>query len=92
VDWDRDFFPYLASVTWTSAGLVMLVQSRDQQGSMVLRVDVGDGPTRGATSVLTHDYDDAWVELVPGTPALLADGRLVHAADREGARRLTIDD
>ncbi len=92
VDWDRDFFPYLASVTWTSAGLVMLVQSRDQQGSMVLRVDVGDGPSRGTTTVLAHDYDDAWVELVPGTPALLADGRLVHAADRDGARRLTIDD
>ncbi len=92
VDWDRDFFPYLASVTWTAAGLVMLVQSRDQQGSMVLRVDVGDGSTRGATTVLAHDFDDAWVELVPGTPALLANGRLVHAADRDGTRRLTIDD
>ncbi|HYN32634.1 MAG TPA: prolyl oligopeptidase family serine peptidase [Ilumatobacteraceae bacterium] len=92
VDWDRDFFPYLSSVTWTAAGLVMLVQSRDQQGSMVLRVDIGDGSTRGATTVLAHDYDDAWVELVPGTPALLADGRVVHAADRDGTRRLTIDD
>ena len=91
VDWDRDFFPYLASVTWTAAGLVMLVQARDQQGSMVLRVDIGDGSTRGATTVLAHDYDDAWVELIPGTPALLADGRVVHAADRDGARRLTID-
>ena len=91
VDWDREFFPYVASVGWTAAGLVMLVQSRDQQGSMVLRVDVGDGPTRGATTVVAHDDDDAWVELVPGTPALLADGRVVHAADRDGARRLTID-
>jgi dipeptidyl-peptidase-4 len=92
VDWDRNIFPYLASVTWTAAGLVMLVQSRDQQRSMVLRADVGDGPTRGATTVLAHDDDDAWVELVPGTPALLADGRVVHTADRDGARRLTIDD
>jgi dipeptidyl-peptidase 4 len=91
VEWDRDFFPYLAAVNWTAAGLILLVQSRDQQGSMVLRVDVGDGATRGETTVLSHDYDDAWVELVPGTPALLADGRLVHAADRDGTRRLTLD-
>ena len=91
VDWDRDFFPYLAAASWNAAGLILLVQSRDQQGSMVLRVDVGDGATRGETTVLTHDYDDAWVELVPGTPALLADGRLVHAADRDGTRRLTLD-
>jgi len=91
VDWDRDFFPYLASVQWTEAGLLMHVQSRDQQGSMVLRVDVSDGPGRGESAVLSHDYDDAWVELVAGTPALLPDGRVVHAADRDGARRLTID-
>jgi dipeptidyl-peptidase 4 len=92
VDWDRDFFPYVASVAWSDAGLVMLVQSRDQQGSMVLRVDVGTGATRGGTTVLSHDYDDSWVELVPGAPALLADGRLVHVTDRDGARRLTVDD
>jgi dipeptidyl-peptidase 4 len=91
VDWDREFFPYLASVDWSDGGLLLLVQSRDQQGSMVLRVDTGDGPTRGETTVLAHDFDDAWIELVAGTPRLLADGRLVHAADRDGSRRLTID-
>ncbi|MGB0114426.1 MAG: prolyl oligopeptidase family serine peptidase, partial [Ilumatobacteraceae bacterium] len=91
VDWDDDFFPYVASVDWTDAGLVMLVQARDQQGSMTLRVDTSDSSTRGETTVLSHDYDDAWVELVPGTPALLTDGRTVTAADRDGARRLMID-
>jgi len=91
VEWDREFFPYLAAVQWTDAGLIMLVQSRDQQGSMVLRVDTSERATRGETTVVAHDYDDAWIELVPGTPALLTDGRLVHAADRDGARRLTID-
>jgi dipeptidyl-peptidase 4 len=91
VDWDRDFFPYLAAVDWTEAGLTLLVQSRDQQGTMVLEVDTTEGPTRGETTVLSHDYDDAWVELVPGTPARLADGRLVTAADRDGARRLLVD-
>jgi dipeptidyl-peptidase 4 len=88
VEWDREFFPYLAAVDWSDGGLVALVQSRDQQGSMVLRVDT----TTGESTVLSHDYDDAWVELVPGTPALLSDGRLVTAADREGTRRLMVDD
>ena len=92
VDWDRDFFPYLAAVDWTDAGLILLVQARDQQGTMVLDVDTSDGPTRGETTVLSHDYDDAWVELVPGVPARLADGCLVTTADREGARRLLVGD
>ena len=91
VEWDRDFFPYLAAVDWTAQGLILLVQSRDQQGTMVLRVDTSDGATRGDTAVLSHDFDDAWVELVPGTPALLSDGRLVTTADRDGVRRLLID-
>jgi dipeptidyl-peptidase-4 len=42
--------------------------------------------------VLSHDYDDAWIELVPGTPTRLADGRLVMTADRDGARRLLVAD
>ena len=92
VEWDREFFPYLAAVDWSEAGLVVQVQSRDQQGTMTLRVDTSDGPTRGETSVLCHDYDDAWVELVPGTPALLSDGRPVTAADRDGVRRLVVAD
>lgn len=86
VDWDSEFFPYIASVSWTAAGLVMLVQSRDQRGTMTLEVD----EITGETEVLAHDYDDAWVELVPGTPCLLDDGTLVGAADRDGARRLMI--
>jgi dipeptidyl-peptidase-4 len=92
VEWDRDFFPYLAAVDWTDAGLTLLVQSRDQQGTMVLQVDTTEAPTRGETTVLSHDYDDAWVELVPGSPSRLADGRLVTAADRDGVRRLVIGD
>ena len=92
IDWDRDFFPYLAAVDWADAGLTLLVQSRDQQGSMVLQVDTTEGPTRGETTVLWHDYDDAWVELVPGTPTRLSDGRVVATADRDGVRRLLIGD
>jgi dipeptidyl-peptidase-4 len=88
VDWDHEFFPYIASVEWTRAGLIMAVQARDQRGTMTLKVD----EITGETDVLAHDYDDAWVELVPGVPRLLPDGTLVSAADRDGARRLMIDD
>ncbi len=87
VDWDREFFPYIASVEWTQAGLVMLVQARDQRGTMTLLVD----EITGESTVLAHDYDDAWVELVPGTPRLLPDGTLLTTADRDGARRLMVD-
>ncbi len=86
VDWDQEFFPYIASVNWTTAGLIMHVQSRDQRGTMTLQVN----EITGETEVLDHDYDDAWVELVPGTPRLLNDGTLVAAADRDGARRLLV--
>jgi dipeptidyl-peptidase-4 len=88
VDWDQEFFPYIASVEWTRAGLIMAVQARDQRGTMTLKVD----EITGETEVLAHDYDDAWVELVPGVPRLLPDGTLVSAADRDGTRRLMIDD
>ncbi|MFT7502367.1 MAG: dipeptidyl-peptidase-4, partial [Gammaproteobacteria bacterium] len=87
VDWDHEFFPYIASVEWTRAGLIMAVQARDQRGTMTLKVD----QITGETEVLAHDYDDAWVELVPGVPRLLPDGTLVSAADRDGARRLMVD-
>ncbi|NND75491.1 MAG: S9 family peptidase [Ilumatobacter sp.] len=88
VEWDHEFFPYIASVDWTPRGLLMLVQSRDQRGTMTLRVD----EITGESEVLAHDYDDAWVELVPGVPRLLEDGALLTAADRDGVRRLLVDD
>ncbi len=87
VEWDRHAFPYIADVHWSSAGLIATVQSRDQRSIQVVAID----PTSGETSVLFVDHDDAWVELVPGSPRLLPDGRLVGCADRDGARRLLVD-
>jgi dipeptidyl-peptidase-4 len=88
VVWDPDAFPYLAVVDWSTAGLIVQVQSRDQRSMQILRVDVHTG----TTSVVAADADAAWVELVPGTPRLTPGGELVAAADRDGARRLMIDD
>jgi len=89
VAWDRAAFPYLAAVAWPPGGpLTLLVQSRDQTATRVLRAD----PDSGATAELAAQHDPAWVELVPGVPAWL-DGRLVMTADDAGCdtRRLTVD-
>jgi dipeptidyl-peptidase 4 len=87
VRWDSDEFPYLANVAWTSAGLIITVQSRDQRDLLVLRVDEATGDT----TVCFDDHDDQWIELVIGSPVLLEDGRVLTAADRSGARRLVLD-
>jgi len=87
VTWDHDAYPYLATVSWpTQTRLLLTVQSRSQTDLLVLSAD----PGTGETEVLFSDHDDQWVELVPGVPTLLPDGRLVTAADRGGARRLII--
>jgi dipeptidyl-peptidase-4 len=89
VAWDRAAFPYLAAVAWPPGGpLTLLVQSRDQTATRVLRGD----PDSGATAELAAQHDPAWVELVPGVPAWL-DGRLVMTADDAACdtRRLTVD-
>ncbi len=88
VVWDDQQYPYLADVLWGDGGrLLLTVLSRDQRHLSVLEAD----PTTGTTDPLFEDDDDAWVELVPGSPALLPDGRLVVTADRDGARRVMLD-
>lgn len=88
IAWDHERFPYLTAVNWvTDERLLLTVQSRDQRELEVLEAN----PTTGDTAPVFTDSDDCWVELVPGTPDQLEDGRLVMAADRDGARRLLID-
>jgi dipeptidyl-peptidase-4 len=87
VVWDRDTYPYLADVKWSGNRVILTVQSRNQRSLMVLSAD----PRTGATDPLFADGDHAWVELVPGTPDVLADGQLVMCGDRDGTRRLLID-
>jgi dipeptidyl-peptidase-4 len=90
VAWDRERFPYLAHVSWTSYGPPLLyVLTRDQRMAHVLQVD----PTTGATSLVHETTDRAWVELVSGTPAWLPDGRLLTTVDDADCdtRRLAYD-
>jgi dipeptidyl-peptidase 4 len=87
VNWDRAELPYLAAVSWSSHGLFIVVQSRDQKRVEVRTVT----PATGATYLRLDDVDKHWVELVPGTPTFMGDGQLVTCADRGGSRRLMID-
>jgi dipeptidyl-peptidase 4 len=88
IAWDHDALPYLVDVMWAdNERLLVTVQSRDQRELTVLEAN----PTTGDTAPVFSDHDDRWITLVPGTPALLNDGRLVMAADRDGVRRLLID-
>jgi len=86
VTWDRAAFPYLVAASWTGAGAVLRVMSRDQRDARVLGLD----PASGQTAVLAEEHDDVWLDVVVGTPAVLPDGRLVSTVDRDGARRLTV--
>ncbi len=89
VVWDREAFPYLAQVHWSSAGApLLLVQARDQRSQRYLAVD----PETGATRLVHVDEDPVWLDLFPGVPAWAPDGRLVRIADEGGARVLAVGD
>src|SRR5205085_293304 len=67
-------YPYLVAVAWTDAGGPLItVLRRLQQHGLVLAVD----PRTGETQVHAELADPRWVEPVPGTPAHLADGRVL---------------
>lgn len=86
--WDRESLPYLASVSWIDdERLLVTVQSRDQRTLEVLEANA----LTGDTALLARETDEAWVELVPGSPDVLPDGRLVLAADRGGRRTILVD-
>ena len=78
---------YLNTVSWNGAGLIAQTQTRNQKQIDIHSIDASTG---NATIVFT-DTDDAWVELVPGVPALQRDGSLVTCADRDGSRRLLVN-
>jgi dipeptidyl-peptidase 4 len=91
VVWDRTADEYLAHVGWGDDPLTLLVQPRDQRTARVLTAD----PATGATAEVRAWHDDAWVELVPGSPAW-CDGQLLTVEDRadlgpDGSRALCVD-
>jgi dipeptidyl-peptidase-4 len=88
VEWDAAGFEYLVAARWTPAALVVVVQSRDQRRMQVLEVDAATGATR----LRREDFDPVFLDIVPGTPAVTDDGRLVWTANDADTRRLVIGD
>jgi dipeptidyl-peptidase 4 len=81
VEWDREAFPYLVNVGWDADPLVV-VQSRDQKTMRILNAATGQ--------LIREDTDPAWLDIVPGVPAQIADGRIVWTEDASRARRLLV--
>ncbi|MFE7638894.1 prolyl oligopeptidase family serine peptidase [Kitasatospora sp. NPDC057518] len=86
--WDTEEFPYLCAASWASTDEVLLtVADRLQQNVLLLSAD----PATGDTAELSRTTDEFWVDDLPGTPARLADGRLLTVHDTPQARGLALD-
>jgi dipeptidyl-peptidase-4 len=88
VEWDRERFPYLASVVWPEeAPLTIAVQNRAQTELELLAVD---GAT-GETTALLTETDPAWIDLDQSTPHWLSDGSaFLWSTERHGAWQLEL--
>lgn len=89
VTWDAAELPYLADVSWRSEdSLLVTVQSRDQR-TLQVGTAAWDSPAlRGEVA----ETSETWVDLVPGVPLALPDGRIAMVAERSGVNRLVVGD
>jgi dipeptidyl-peptidase-4 len=93
VRWDREALPYLTDVVWSDDGSLTLVTMDRAQSRVVLhRVDL----TNGGTEIIAEHSDPAWVDVVPGAPCWLPDGRLLtviddHGLGKGGTRTLAVN-
>ena len=88
VQWNQSKIEYLTNVQWTTHGLIISLQNREQTKLEICSVDTSTGSIR----TIHTESDEHWIDLVAGSPALLADGRLAMCCERNGVRALTIDD
>ncbi|MCH7797675.1 MAG: DPP IV N-terminal domain-containing protein [Planctomycetes bacterium] len=96
VEWDRNAYPYLASVTWTpNAPLTIMVQNRRQTEEVLMAVDVVTAAAPGTASArprtLLVERDEAWVDLDQRMPHWLDDGgSFLWTTERRGAWQLEL--
>jgi dipeptidyl-peptidase-4 len=88
VAWDRERYPYLATVRWTAgAPITLLVQDRLQQEEVLLAVD----PATRQSSTLLIERDDAWLNLDQDVPRWIANGtQFLWTTERDGEWRLEL--
>ncbi len=93
VDWRSDaaldghVLEYLAHVEWSEPTPLLSLLTRDQTRLEFRQVD----PATGQSTLLRALTDDAWVELLPGTPRRLDSGGLLHGVDVAETRHLAVD-
>jgi dipeptidyl-peptidase 4 len=90
VIWDRERYPYLATVKWDKGSpLTLLVQDRKQQEMVLLTAE----SETGKTHELLRETDTAWLNLDQDMPVWLPDGSgFLWTSEREGARQLELRD
>ncbi|MEU4423860.1 prolyl oligopeptidase family serine peptidase [Actinoplanes sp. NPDC024001] len=76
VRWDSDTYPYVVTAEFSGDEPVLSVLDRRQQRGQVLRV-----AATGETTVLAELTDSRWIEMVPGSPAVLPSGELAVVRD-----------
>ncbi|MEU6123461.1 prolyl oligopeptidase family serine peptidase [Streptomyces sp. NPDC047123] len=82
-EWTDDAFEYVPTAAWDAHGPLITLQTRDQRSAYVMTVDPGTGATR----LVEHLRDGAWLDLLPGTPLRLASGRVVRPGEVPGDTR-----
>ena len=88
--WDRDAYPYLATVqTDDAGGAVVSVLSRDQRRQLIMAVAAG-----GSTSVIRERVTTPWITIQAGVPCRTSDGALVEIVANEALDcfQLVVDD
>ena len=88
VAWDRERYPYLATVRWSAgAPITLLVQDRAQQEQVLLAIDER---TLEARTLLT-ERDEAWLNLDQDVPRWIAGGtQFLWTSERSGEWRLEL--
>jgi len=88
IGWDRERYPYLATVKWKKdAPLTLVVQTRDQREAAVLAVDT----LSGTTETLHVEHDGAWIDLDQSVPEWIEGGSaFLWSTERNGGRQLEI--
>jgi len=83
IDWDREAYPYLATVKWPTEGpLAILVQNRHQNEEVLLSVDAGSG----RTTAIHTERDEAWINLEQAVPRFIDEGQaFLWSTERDGA-------
>ena len=96
IEWDRDAYPYLATVTWSpNAPLTILVQNRRQTEEMLMAVDVAVAANSDTSTIrprtLLVEQDEAWVDLDQRMPHWLDDGgSFLWTTERRGGWQLEL--